>query len=60
MTTYTLISAKGNLLFTGTEEQAIAAAIAMEEELQPVFGVTVEDEEGDTIAEIRDGKNIDA
>lgn len=54
MTTYThqrqgLARNRGN---QGTV--AIAAAIAMEAELQPAFGVTV-DMDGETVAEIRDG-----
>lgn len=59
-TTYNLISVKGDREFTGTREEAIAAAIAMEEELQPSFGVTVEDAAGETVAEIRDGVDMDA
>jgi len=53
--TYTLISVKGTRTMEGTETEAIAAAIAMEAELQPAFGVTVE-LDGETVAEICDGK----
>jgi hypothetical protein len=52
MTTYTLISTKGNRTVEGTETEAIAAAQAMHDELQPAYGVTVEDEDGETVAEI--------
>ena len=51
---FNLISAKGTRKFSGTTMQAIEAAIAMEEELQPALGVTVE-LDGETIAEITDG-----
>lgn len=54
MTTYTINSIKGSRTIDGTQADAIAAAIAMEEELQPAFGVTVE-LDGETVAEIRDG-----
>jgi hypothetical protein len=54
-TTFKLISTKGNQTITGTKADAITAAIAMENELQPSFGVTVEDECGETVAEVRDG-----
>ena len=57
--TYSLVSVKATRTFTGAEADAIAAAIAMEEELQPAFGVSVECD-GVPIAEIRDGINIDA
>lgn len=52
---YKLISTKGTRTITGTEHEAIQAAIAMESELQPSFGVTVE-LDGATVAEIRDGE----
>lgn len=52
---YRLISTKGTRTMTGSEREAIAAAIEMDDELQPAYGVTVESEDGDTIAEIRDG-----
>lgn len=52
---YRLISTKGEQTVSGTQTEAIQAAIAMEQELQPAYGVTVEDEQGNTIAEIRDG-----
>lgn len=52
---YRLISTKGTEAIEGTREDAVAAAIAMEERLQPAFGVTVE-ADGVTVAEIRDGK----
>jgi hypothetical protein len=53
---YNLISTKGNRQFNGSLDAAIQSAIAMEAELQPAFGVTVEDAEGNTVAEIRDGQ----
>ena len=56
MKTYKLISVKGTRQITGTKKDAIAAAIAMEEELRPSFGVTIEDNKGNTIAEVTDGK----
>lgn len=58
--TYQLISVKGNRQFEGTKAEAIEAAIAMEEELQPAYGVTVEHADGTIVAEIRDGVDIDA
>lgn len=54
-TTYKLITTKGTETVDGTFDEAVAAAIAMEDRLQPAFGVTVEDEDGETVAEIRDG-----
>lgn len=51
---YKLISTKGTREFFGTQDDAIKAAVAMEADLQPAFGVTV-DLDGETIAEIRDG-----
>jgi hypothetical protein len=55
MSSFKLISVKGTRTFEGTAEQAIAAAKAMDEELQPAYGVSVEDDNGDTVAEVRDG-----
>ena len=52
--TYKLISTKGEREVEGTQEEAIAAAIAMDGELQPAYGVTVE-LDGETVAEIEDG-----
>lgn len=60
MSTYRLISVKGTRAFTGNQAAAVQAAIAMEDELQPAYGVTVEDADGNTVAEIRDGVDIDA
>jgi hypothetical protein len=58
---YTLISAKGTATVKcDSLDGAIAKAVEMEARLQPAFGVTVEDADGNTVAEIRDGKNIDA
>ena len=51
MTMYHLISTKGSRTVTGLA-QAIAAAKAMDAELQPSYGVTVEDDGGDTVAEV--------
>lgn len=59
MATYRFISTKGIREFTGTADEAIAAAKAMEAELQPAYGVTVE-LDGETVAEIRNGVDIDA
>lgn len=53
---YRLISTKGTRAITGTEQDAIRAAIAMENELQPAFGVTIEDGDGETVTEVRDGE----
>lgn len=59
MMRYRLISVKGKTEGEGSRDDAIKAAVAMEDELQPAFGVTVEDlDSGETIAEIRDGKEI--
>lgn len=58
MTSYKLISTKGTKTIDGSETDAIAAAKIMEESLQPAFGVTVEDAEGDTVAEVRNGEVI--
>jgi hypothetical protein len=55
MNEYRLISVKGTRTVTGTEQEAIQAAIAMEQELQPSFGVTVE-LHGSTVCEVRDGQ----
>ena len=52
MATYRLISTKGTVEFVGTEAEAIAAAIEMQDELQAAFGISVENEDGKTIAEI--------
>jgi len=49
---YKLISVKGTRLFTGSLVGAILTAHAMMEELQPAFGVSIEDESGETVAEI--------
>lgn len=53
---FKLVSAKGTKTVTGTEPDAIMAAVEMDMELQPAGGVKVENEEGKTIAEICDGK----
>jgi hypothetical protein len=58
---YTLVSAKGMAIVKcGSLDEAIAKAVELEARLQPAFGVTVEDADGNTVAEIRDGKSIDA
>jgi hypothetical protein len=54
---YKLISTKGTREVEGTQADAIAAAIAMEADLQPAYGVTVEID-GETVAEIRDGVDV--
>lgn len=54
-----LISTKGTRdLGSVTRDEAIAEAVAMETELQPAYGVTVDDD-GVTIAEVRDGEVVD-
>lgn len=55
-TEYRLISVKGNRTVTGDLAAATRAAIEMEAELQPAYGVTIETADGDTVAEIRDGE----
>ena len=57
--TYRLISTKGTETISGTYDEAIAAAIEMEQRLQPSFGISVEDEFGITVAEIQNGVNVD-
>ena len=52
---YTLHSTKGQQQVDGTLAQAVVAALAMEAELQPAFGVTILDEDDDTLATIADG-----
>lgn len=52
---YNLISVKGTSMFRGSLMDAIDAAIAMEEELQPSYGITIEDSDGNTVAEVVDG-----
>ena len=54
--TFTLTTTKATKTVTGTIEEAIAAAIELDHDLQPAFGVTVSDENGNTVAEIRDGQ----
>jgi hypothetical protein len=54
---YKLISTKGIRTVTGTEAEAVQAAIAMEKELQPAFGITIE-LDGVTVCEVRDGEVI--
>lgn len=56
---YRLFSVKQTERFVGTREDAIDRAMAIEEEYQPAYGVTVEDvETAETVADIRDGINI--
>ena len=52
MSTYKLISTKGTQEFVGTEAEAIEAARKMQDKLQAAFGVSVEDEDGNTVAEV--------
>lgn len=54
MSTYTLTSTKGSRDVTGDLHAAIQAALEMEEELQPAYGVTVMLGEQE-VAEVRDG-----
>lgn len=56
MKTYRITSIKHTELFTGSFEEAVSRAIAIEEEYQPAYGVTVEDGDDCPVAEIRDGK----
>jgi hypothetical protein len=56
---YRLISAKGVRMVEGDERKAVRAAQEFEEELAPSFGVSVEDEAGETVAEIREGGNVE-
>lgn len=56
MPTYRLISAKGTRTVDGEQADAVAAANAMDAELQPAYGVTVEDAAGNTVAEVIDGE----
>jgi len=58
MTTYTLICVKGRSEVEGSLHEAVAAARSMEDDLQPAFGVTIEDEAGETVAEVRDGETL--
>ena len=53
---YRLISAKGCRTIVATKREAIKAAIMMEEQLQPAFGVCVENESGSTVTTVKDGK----
>ena len=46
---YTITSIKKNLVIDGLLDDAIAAAMAMDEEFQPAFGVQVVDEDGEVI-----------
>ena len=54
MTTYTLTSTKASRELSGSLMAALEAAIALEAELQPAYGVTVT-RNGETIAEVLDG-----
>lgn len=47
--TYTIWSVKAQETFTGTGEEAIARAQALDAALQPAFGTEVEDEDGITV-----------
>lgn len=55
MATYQLISVKGERTIAGTQAEVVEAAKAMEAELQPAYGVTIEDEAGNTVAEVNAG-----
>ena len=52
--TYTIICCKARATVTGTLAEAIKAARAMDAEFQPAFGVRVEDEAGETVAEVNE------
>ena len=59
MTTFALNSCKGNkAVECESLGEAIAHAIQMEAELQPAFGVVVEDTDGKTVAHIVDGIDL--
>jgi hypothetical protein len=61
MPKFKLISVKGARRIECSDRlDAIAQAIEYDREFRPAYGVTVEDEHGDTVAEIRDGRNVDA
>lgn len=52
---FKLISLKGTEAVDGSFAEALAAALHMDETLQPGLGVTVEDAAGDTVATVDDG-----
>lgn len=56
---YRLVSVKSEQHVDGTKAEAIQAAIMMEQTLQPTYGVTVEDAQGNTVAEIQDGAVVE-
>ncbi len=59
MKTFKLISCKGNKTVScNCVTEAIAKAAALEAKLQPAFGVTVEDADGETMARIVDGEDV--
>lgn len=50
--TYKLISTKGTRQVTGTQADAVRAAVAMCRELRPSYGVTIANADGKTVAEV--------
>jgi hypothetical protein len=56
MATWTLSSCKGGRTVDGALDEAIEAAIALDEELQPAGGVDVVDEAGDVAASVDNGE----
>jgi hypothetical protein len=60
MEKYTLVSVKGNKTLVCDLQHAIRAAIAMEAELMPAWGVQIEDADGETVAHIEEGVNVTA
>jgi hypothetical protein len=56
MATWKLCSVKSSETFDGTLLQAIQAAVEMETDLQPAFGVDVHDESGERVVTILDGE----
>ena len=58
MKTYRLVSTKGSRVVSGNLSAALAAAIEMEADLQPLFGITIENDRNTVVAEVRDGKRV--
>ena len=55
---YSLFSETYNKVVYVTLDRAIAIAIAMESEMQPAWGVQIEDESGKTVADIQNGVDV--
>ena len=54
--TYTLISVKETRQVVGTLKDAIHSAKEMYEALQPAFGISVDDDKGNTVCEILESR----